>query len=173
MKRREALKTIGIAAAGLVALPSWARGWEARDVNLKSSSFNPNEQSLISAVADTIIPEKDSLGALPQQVDKFLIRLFDECYEMDVQDNIKLQLFELDEKAINTAGKSFTDCSQAEREELLLTFENSENESENLFFELVKRETIRGFRTSKVVMQDYHGYRVIPGFYNGNADVEA
>ena len=173
MKRREALKTLGFAAAGLVALPVWARGWTSRDVAFDSSVFSNKEQALISAVADTIIPEKDSIGAIPQEVDKFLIRLFDECYEEDVQANLKLQLQELEEKAMNSAGKSFADCSQPQREELLLTFADSENESEKQFFELIKYETIRGFRTSKVVMEDYHGYRVVPGSYNGNVDVKA
>ncbi|MDR9366138.1 MAG: gluconate 2-dehydrogenase subunit 3 family protein [Balneolaceae bacterium] len=173
MKRREALKTIGLAAAGLVTLPAWATGWTARDVAIKSSTFSSEEKALLSSVADTFIPAKDNLGAIPQEVDKFLIRLFDECYETDEKNNIKLQLSELDDRAMENAGMSFTDCNQAKREELILTFEESENEAEKEFFQLVKYETIRGFRTSKVVMQDYHGYRVVPGFYNGNVDVEA
>lgn len=173
MKRRKAIKTIGLATAGLVALPAWASGWTSRDVAIESSTFSSKEEALLSSVADTFIPAKDNLGAIPQEVDKFLIRLFDECYETDVQDNIKLQLNVLDDRAMEKAGKSFTDCNQAQREELILTFEESENETENEFFHLIKSETIRGFRTSKVVMQDYHGYRVIPGFYNGNVDVEA
>lgn len=172
MKRREALKTIGFATLGLVALPSCAREWTSQEIP-SDSAFSSKEQKLISATADTIIPEKDSVGAIPQGVDKFLIRLFDECYEEDVRDNIKLQLSKLDEKAVDSSGNPFADCSQVQREELLLTFENSENEQEKQFFELVKAETIRGFRTSQVVMQEYHGYRVMPGFYNGNADAEA
>lgn len=172
MKRREALKTLGFAAAGLVALPAWARGWNPQEIALSSSSFSMNEQAILSSVAGTIIPEKDGIGAIPLEVDKFLVRLFDECYEEDARANIKLQLNELNKKAQNSHNKSFSDCSQTQREELLLTFSDSENESEKRFFGLVKSETIRGFRTSKVVMQDYHGYRVVPGRYNGNVDAE-
>lgn len=172
MKRREALKTISFATLGLVALPSCAREWASQEIP-SDSAFSSTEQKLITSVADTIIPEKDSIGAIPQGVDKFLIRLFDECYEEDVRNNIKQQLKNLDEIAIDSAGKPFADCSQTQREELLLTFEGSENESEKQFFELVKAETIRGFRTSEVVMKDYYGYSVMPGFYNGNADAEA
>lgn len=172
MKRREALKTLGFATAGLVALPAWASGWTARDVAFESSTFSSKQQALLSSIADTFIPAKDNVGAIPQEVDKFLIRLFDECYETNVQDNIKHQLSVLDDRATEKAGISFTDCNQAQREEFILTFEESENEEEKNFFQLVKYETIRGFRTSKVVMQDYHGYRVVPGFYNGNVDVE-
>lgn len=166
------MKTLGFATLGLVALPSCAREWASQEIP-SDSAFSSKEQRLISSVADTIIPEKDSFGAIPQGVDKFLIRLFDECYEEDVRNNIKLQLSVLDKKAMNTAGNSFPDCSQTQREELLLTFKNSEDEQEKRFFELIKAETIRGFSTSRIVMQDYHGYQVMPGFYNGNADAEA
>lgn len=172
MKRREALKTLGFAAAGLVALPAWARGWKANEIALENSSFSTWEQAILSSVADTFIPEKNGIGAVPQEVDTFLVRLFDECYEEDVRNNIKLQLNELNNKSMDAHGKAFTDCTQSQREELLLTFQDSANEAEKEFFQRVKFETIRGFRTSKVVMQDYHGYRVIPGRYNGNIDVE-
>lgn len=172
MKRREALKTLGFAAAGFVALPAWARGWTANEIALENSSFSTREQALLSSVADTFIPEKNGIGAVPQEVDTFLVRLFDECYEEDVRSNIKLQLNELNKKAMSTRGKSFADCTQSQREDLLLTFQDSATEVKKEFFQRIKFETIRGFRTSKVVMQDYHGYRVIPGRYNGNVDVE-
>lgn len=173
MKRRDALKTLGMAAAGLVALPAWANGWTARDVAVDSSTFTPKEQTWLSSVAETIIPRKNGVGAIPQEVDKFLIRLFDECYEEDERKNIQFQLNVLNEKSLTETGNPFSDGNQAQREQLLLTFSDSGNESEERFFQLVKRETIRGFRTSKVVMEDYYGYRVIPGRYNGNVDVEA
>lgn len=172
MKRREVLKTLGLATAGIVTLPAWASGWTVRDVAIESSIFSSKEQALLSSIADTFIPAHNNLGAIPQEIDKFLIRLFDECYEPDEQDNIKLQLNVLNDRAAEEVSKSFTDCSQSQREELILTFQDSDDEAENRFFQLVKYETIRGFRTSKVVMQDYHGYRIVPGRYNGNVDVE-
>ena len=73
---------------------------------------------------------------------------------------------------MNAHGKAFADCTQSQREELLLTFQDSAKEAEKEFFQQVKFETVRGFRTSKVVMQDYLGYSVIPERYNGNVDVE-
>ncbi len=172
MKRREALKTLGLATAGLVTLPAWASGWTARDVTIESSTFSSKQQALLSSIADTFIPAKDNVGAIPLEVDKFLIRLFDECYETDVQDNIKFQLSILNDRAMEKTGMLFSDCNQVQREEFILTFKDSENEAEQRFFQLLKNETIRGFRTSKVVMQDYHGYIVVPGRYNGNVDVE-
>src|SRR5690625_4256405 len=130
MKRYEALKTLGFATAGLVALPGWATGWTSLNVALDSSTFSSKEQALLSSVTDTFIPEKNNLGALPQKVDKFLIRLFDECYEYDKRENIKLQLSVLDYRAIEEVRKPFIDCSQSQRKQLILTFEDSDEEAE-------------------------------------------
>lgn len=171
MKRREALKTLGLATAGLVALPAWASGWTACDVAIESSTFSSKEQSLLSSVAETIIPAKNNVGAIPQEVDNFLVRLFEECYEKDERDNIKKQLSMMNDRAIENFGSQYAECTQEQREQVFLSFDASEDESEQRFFQLVKIETIRGFRTSKVVMQDYHGYSVVPGFYNGNVEV--
>jgi len=49
----------------------------------------------------------------------------------------------------------------------------SANENQEAFFEFIKSQTIRGFETSKEVMVDYHNYVMMPGFYDGNVDVEA
>ncbi|MDZ7718811.1 MAG: gluconate 2-dehydrogenase subunit 3 family protein [Balneolaceae bacterium] len=78
----------------------------------------------------------------------------------------------MNNRAIEHFSSSFTNCTQQQRKQIFLSFDGSEDQSEQRFFQLVKNETIRGFRTSKVVMQEYHGYRVVPGFYNGNVDVE-
>jgi len=172
MKRREVLKTLGLATAGLVSLPAWASGWTALDVTIESSTFSSSEQTILSSVADTIIPAKNNIGAIPQEVDKFLVRLFDECYEKDERDNIKRQLNVMNDRSMESFGSLFADCTQQERERVFLSFDGSDDESEQEFFQRVKYETIRGFRTSKVVMEYYHGYKLVPGFYNGNVDVE-
>lgn len=171
MDRREALKILAMASGSLVALPSWALGWDKKSVALRSTVFTADEESLISAVSDTIIPEKNSVGALPVGVDNFLVRLLDQCYETDVQNNVKNQLKQLDESANQTAGNRFSACSQEERETLLLAFSDSEDKNKQAFFDLMKSETIRGFRTSQVVMEEFLGYELMPGEYNGAANV--
>jgi hypothetical protein len=73
-------------------------------------------------------------------------------------------------KAMNK--KSFADCTQKEREELLLKFSTSPVKEEKDFFDSVKSETIRGFNTSQKVMQEYLNYKVAPGHYYGSVDVK-
>ena len=172
MNRRQSLKSLFVATGSLVALPSWAEGWSAENIN-HLSSFNTAEQGILSSVADTIIPQGNSIGALSVGVDKFLQNLIDNCYEASVQENIKKQLAGLNTNAQSTHQKSFSQCSQKEREELLLRFNTSSDKNEKDFFDLMKSETIRGFNTSKEVMLQHLKYKIAPGHYYGCVDVKA
>ncbi|HYG18199.1 MAG TPA: gluconate 2-dehydrogenase subunit 3 family protein [Ohtaekwangia sp.] len=172
MDRRHVLKTIIAASGALVALPSWASSWTVSGIAGHQTSFAATGQELLASVVDTIIPAGNSIGALSVGVDKFLQKLFDNCYAQDVRDNIKQQLQRLEDLAQLHYRKPFVACDQLQRQELLLTFSGSEKKAEKDFFELVKSETIRGFNTSREVMVTYHGYKVVPGHYHGCVDVK-
>jgi len=103
-------------------------------------------------------------------VDKFLQKLIDDCYEKPVQDNVKTQLKTLETSAGTIHGKSFAQCTQLQRQDLLLKLSVSANKAEKDFFTLMKSETIRGFNTSKEVMEKYLNYKVAPGHYYGCVD---
>ena len=172
MDRRKALKNLAIVSGGLITLPQWMVSCGISDANIHQTSFSSTEQKILASVTDTIIPAGNSIGALSVGVDKFLQKLIDDCYEKEVQDNIKSQLKGLEGSAKATHKKSFADCTQAQREELLLKLSASENKSEKDFFDQIKSETIRGFNTSQKVMQEYLGYKIAPGHYYGSVDVK-
>lgn len=157
MNRRQSIKSLFLATGSLVALPSWADGWSAKNIN-HLSSFNTTEQEILASVADTIIPQGNSIGALSVGVDKYLQKLIDNCYEKDVQDNVKKQLAVLNEK-------KFSQQNQQDREKMLL-------DSDKDFFNLMKSEIIRGFSTSKEVMIQHLKYKIAPGHYYGCVDVK-
>jgi len=161
------------ASGGLIALPAWAEGWSIGDILTGDSSFTLAEADLLASVADAIIPPGNSIGALAVGVDKFLQKLFDACYEKDVQENIKGQLQKLNASAQEVHAKPYPECDQAQRQELLLKFSTSADKGEKDFFDLLKSETIRGFNTSKEVMLGYLKYKVAPGHYYGCVDVNA
>jgi len=173
MDRRKAIKNIAIASGGLITLPQWMVSCGISDTNIHRSSFSVAEQKILASITDTILPAGNSIGALSVGVDKFLQKLIDDCFEKDAQNNVKTQLKNLEGSAKATNKKSFADCTQAQREQLLLMLSTSTNKEEKDFFDLVKSETIRGFNTSQKVMQEYLGYKVAPGHYYGCVDVKA
>ncbi len=162
-----------MASAGMVALPAWAREWSFGETE---RTFMPgfltvDETVTLAAVADTFIPAAGALGALDVGVDIFLIKLFANCYETTVQENLKLQFHKLETSSTETFAKSFAGCTQAQREGLLLALAASQDPDQLAFFDLMKGETIRGFLTSRQVMREYTDYVVAPGHFHGCVDI--
>lgn len=170
MNRRNTLKNLLLASGGLVALPAWANAWTIDNLHF-NSSFSLSEQSILSSLVEAIIPAGNSLGALSVGVDKFLLKLIEKCYEKEVQENVQKQLQALEKLAQSTHNQSFINCTLAQKQTLFLTYAKSENKTDKDFFELIKSETIRGFRTSKEVMTTYLKYQVMPGHYHGCVDI--
>jgi hypothetical protein len=167
MDRRKAIQSTAITVIGLISLPEWMVSCGMSDTATHQSSFTSKEQNLLASIADTIIPAGNAIGALAVGVDKYLQKLIDDCCEKTVQENIKKQLSALNNSSDKEFGKSFSKCTQADREKLLLKFSASPVKEEKEFFDYMKSETIRGFTTSQKVMQDYLGYKVAPGHYYG------
>ena len=159
-----------IASGSLITLPFWMTGCHDGDSSTHLSSFSPAEQEMLASITDTIIPAGNAIGALSVGVDKFLQKIIDDCQEKPVQDNVKKQLNTLEKSAQKIHGMSFAKCNQLQRQELLLTLSLSADKTEKDFFTLMKSETIRGFNTSKEVMEKYLNYKVAPGHYYGCVD---
>ena len=173
MNRRDTLRTLMMASGGLIALPAWAKGWQLENLHNHASTFSASDQELLASIADTIIPAGNSIGALTVGVDKFLQKLIDDCYEKETQENVKTQLAALETASLGVYGKSFVQCAQEQRQELLMKLSTSLNDKEKEFFKLMKSETIRGFNTSKEVMVNYLDFKLVPGHYYGCVDVKA
>jgi hypothetical protein len=170
MDRRNAVKKIMIVSGSLITLPFWMTGCNDGDSSTHLSSFSRTEQELLASITDTIIPAGNAIGALSVGVDKFLQKIIDDCQEKPVQDNVKKLLNALENSAKKVHGMSFAQCNQLQRQELLLKLAVSADKTEKDFFTLMKSETIRGFNTSKEVMEKYLNYKVAPGHYYGCVD---
>lgn len=183
MDRRKSLKILGGTVTGIAGLVLIDWKWQLVDQLTHKGFFTLLEEKLISAIADTIIPEglppkvptpnAKPIGALSTGTDKYLVRLFEHCYEKETQDMVKKQLTALNGKSKSQFGKPFDKASQEQRESLLLSLASSEVENEKKFFDLIKSQTITGFTTVKEVMADYRGYQVAPGYFNGCIDVSS
>jgi hypothetical protein len=162
-----------MASAGMISLPAWAREWSSKEIDLLSlpAFLSAEETAILTAVAGTIIPASDAIGALDVEVDTYLIKLFTNCYDPAIQQNLKLQFNKLQASAMETFVKPYPDCTQAERESLLLAMATSEDQAQVEFFNLMKGETIRGFLTSRKVMREYLDYVVAPGHFYGCVDI--
>ncbi|HEY4935700.1 MAG TPA: gluconate 2-dehydrogenase subunit 3 family protein [Puia sp.] len=173
MNRRNAFKNLVLVSGSLITLPFWMESCGITDKNIHLSTFSQDEQNLLASIVDTIIPAGNGIGGLSVGVEKYLQKLIDDCYENPVQDNVKKQLHALEATAKETYGKSFSGCTQQQRQDILLKFSGSRNKEQKDFFDLMKAETIHGFNTSQKVLEGYFDYKVAPGHYYGCVNVKA
>jgi hypothetical protein len=167
MNRRTAFKNIALVSGTLITLPLWMQSCGITDRNTHLSTFSPDEQNILASVVETIIPTGNNVGGLSVGVDKYLQKMIEDCYEITVQENVKKQLLSLNTSANKGFGKSFADCTQHQRQSLLLNISISQDNDQKSFFDLIKSETIHGFNTSQKVMEGYFDYKVAPGHYYG------
>lgn len=170
MNRRNVLKLLAAASAG-ASLGHWSIGYAEVEKLVEDSIFDSDDQVLIIAIADTFIPKGDFYGALDLGVPVYLLGYLNKCIDSETQQNIKTQLRILDSAALEKFDLGFARCTAAQREKLLVTFSKLESDSEKSFFDLMKSQTIQGFRTTKEVMTNHYHYRVIPGLYHGCIDI--
>ncbi len=171
MNRRSALKNMILASGGILTIPSWLQSWSIDSLGIFNTSFTDYEISIISAIADTIIPNNGNIGALSVGVDNFLVALISECYPDNFIGEIRLHIESLDSLAHQSYNLKFPECSKPQRELILSKLLSSQNEDDRNFIEFMKQQTIRGFETSEEVLVNYHGYLLMPGFYDGNVEV--
>jgi hypothetical protein len=172
MNRRKAFKNLALVSGSLIFLPFWMESCGITDKDIHHTCFSPDEQVLLAATVDTIIPASGNIGALSTGVDKYLQKLIDDCYEKPIQDNVKKQLYVLDDMTKEAFGKSFSVCTQKQRLDVVLKFSGSANKDQKDFFELVKNETIHGFNTSQKVLEGIFDYKVAPGHYYGCVNIK-
>jgi hypothetical protein len=159
--RRQLIVGMGMAA---VALPSYSYGLEAvRDVLDRGPSgagaavrLDANEQGLIAAMAEGIIPATDTPGALGAGVPDFMSMLFSDWLLPDEQTAFRTGLKTFDAASQARFGRSFSNCSQAQQTTLLTEWDHEAAAARRAGpppyppFAQFKALTVVGYYTSEV-----------------------
>jgi hypothetical protein len=125
--------------------------------------FNESDFKMISRIADLIIPETDTPGAIgagvPEYIDLVISRNTDQQFAM--ADGLRW----LDSEANRIAGKKFIDLTEDQQLSLLKPLCESFDADPNnpardvQFFSLMKNLTADGYYTSKIGLIDELGYK--------------
>jgi hypothetical protein len=173
MNRRTAFKNIALATGSLITLPFWMVSCGISDKDTHVTGFSVPEQEIIAKIADTIIPGGTSIGALAVGVDKYLVKLIDDCYDESFKENVKKQLDIIHRSTMSEYDEEFFEATEVAREHALITYSQSTDPIEQEFFKFMKSETIRGYNTSKEVLEGHLGYKIAPGHYYGSVNINA
>jgi hypothetical protein len=177
MRRRKAIRNLGLLFGGGLAAGA---GWEWWTLHKRPSmELLEGNLALLDDLADTLIPATDTPGAKAAGVGALIFVMVRDCADRKTRNNFIGGLQDLIDKAKSTYGKPFGECTAAQREALLNSFEDAGGAGGLLgkvrkrltgdsFYTTLKKYTVLGYCTSKPGATEAMRYDYIPGKYVGS-----
>lgn len=143
-------------------------GWQPQFLD-KDQAF------LVGELAETILPETDTLGAKSLGIPEYIDVILKDCFSGYEQLQFKKGLVEINEKCQFFAGKPFLDCSAEEREKFLILNEKEGIQKRNktgdkAFITTLKELVLTGYFTSEYAITELMNYNPIPTKFEGCID---
>jgi hypothetical protein len=164
MKRRTAIRSLGLTVGGLVTFPAWASAWTPESIGVNSLT-SPDDDTLLAEIAETFIPETNTPGAKSLKVNQFVARMINDCYSDQAKKTFQQGLLSIDQVALKSAGKTFMECSALQRTDVLQQM--SAAADSKFFVSMVKNLTVRGYTKSQYYLVNIAKFNMAPGFFNG------
>ncbi len=183
MERRTALKQLVILTGGVMLLPSCVREVRQVSIALKNIVITADQEDLLAEFVETLIPTTDTPGAKALGVHQFVLRMVDDCYETENQQEFTSGLEQVERIAKKRFNNSFLAIKPEERKTLLTDLDqNSANEflalapdekdNTKAFYTLVKRHGVQGYLSSQFIMTEVLVHTMIPGRFDGCIEIK-
>ncbi len=184
MHRREVLQFLGSAIltprlAALSAVDRWRVGTqlhgELATESPRGEGLSSARLTLVTALADTLIPRTDTPGAVDVEVPRFIDRLVAEWYPDNVRNEILTGLDAIDALARSLGGKPFAELDAAGRGRVLtsLDLRASPTDPAEVAWRTLRDQIVFGYVTSKPVAALMRTMPIIPGRFDGCVAVGA
>jgi hypothetical protein len=166
--RRVALKQLAVISAGTVFITSCSSGSKP-SLRFKNISVAGDQEAMLGAIADTLIPKTSAPGAVELKVPEFMTKMIDDCQTKQDQQKWLAGMNKFSAEVEKRDGKSFTELSAEERLKFLTDFEASKIEDEelNFFYKTTRGLAIRGYTSSEYFMTTVQNYNILPGSFKG------
>lgn len=166
MQRRELLKAAisGMAGLSLVGVHRALQAGADFESEATQPFLSTGQLESISALAELIIPETDTPGAISAGVPEFIELMLSDWYTADERQPFLDGLAGLDELCLAEWGLDFADGAVEQQTLALQKAEGSE------FFSMARDLTVLGYYTSEMGASVELRYNPIPGAYNGDYD---
>lgn len=168
MDRRKALKHIGLAAGGIVLLPSCDLSKENVSRVMNKLKVTETQEALVADLVETVIPESEIPGAGSLKVADFVWVMADDCLNEDIQLSFLKGLENFKDKYKQVAGKEFSSSEASLRVSTMNSMidKESADDSKNdviTFMEIIKYFSILGYTQSEYFMTEMMPYSLVPG----------
>lgn len=162
--RRTAIERISLILGGALSTQITA-GVMGQVLNTGTSvEVTDAQRALLIEVADIIIPTTDTPGAKAAGVEKFIIRLMRDCYELADQKSFYAGLAKIDTASEKAHSKGFVDLSVEQRNAII----EGATKTNKAFFKQMKQLTVTGYFTSEIGATQALEYLPVPGSFQGD-----
>lgn len=173
MDRRYSLKALLALSAGVALLPSCGIGTQGPSVSLGKESLSSQDDQLLEALADTLIPGGSSPGAKDVGAHRFARRMLNDCYAPEDQGRFVKGLKDFETLSRTKLGQTFQKATLSQRSSVLSALEASKDPSDvAYFYHTMKGLTIEAFTQSKYYLTKVHPYVLVPGRFYGCVPVK-
>lgn len=170
MNRRKALKQTSILLGGALSASVIAGVMSGckptMDINWQPKSLTKEQAILVEELAETILPETDTLGAKSLNVAEFIDLMLNSFSKFD-QLQFTKGLIEIDKQSQFFIAKPFLKATPEERQKFLSVYEsevlrNTQPNKQKPFLSFFKELVLTGYFTSEYAITELMDYRPIP-----------
>jgi hypothetical protein len=201
MDRREALKSVALLMGGAISVTTMGALFESCNhaPGKAKALFSPDQQLLVTELADLIIPTTDTPGAKAAGVGPFITMMIGECYPEKAQKIFVDGLEDIEKRAKNQFSKNFLALTHDQQTAILKTIADEtvkakadekkkadadqpktidafnkapKKKGDPYFFQLMRELTMLGYFTSEIGASKALVYLPVPGRYEGTTDLK-
>ena len=205
MERREAIRNVTLLFGGAISASTFSILFESCSQTEKKQGsenlFSTDQESLITEIADVIIPDTATPGAKAAGVGSFIVMMVKECYPDKVQKAFIEGLENVNKLSDSKFKNSFVNLSPEEKNQVIKEIadktiqlkkedkekEKVENERSQMepnmrkkadqkgktyFFQLIRELTLLGYFTSETGATKTLAYLPIPGKFDACVDLK-
>jgi hypothetical protein len=163
MTRRETIQYLSIILGGSISAPAMA-GLMGEKLNLATFiNISAEQEALIAEIADVIIPTTSTPGAKAAGVQKYIVRMIQDCFTKEKQEQFIRGLALIETESQAKFQKNFKQIDFLQKEEIIK--QSTQNNKD--FFHQIKELTVIGYFTSEIGATKALVYQAIPGKYIG------
>lgn len=179
MDRREALRRTALLMGGVVSAPAIMgvlKGCATKtSVDWKPEFFAEDQASIVTDVAEIVIPRTDTPGAKDVGVPSFIDQMLKEVYSKEDQEFFLNGMKAFSEGSKSEFGDVFTELDEDDQTayvkkvhaEAVDAENNTDPAPKRPFILMMKELTMLGYFTSEVGATQVLQYVAVPGAYNG------
>lgn len=180
MKRRTVFKHLAAATAAAWLLPACVADPKKVSIVLNRLKVTSDEEALLANIAEVMIPQTDTPGAVAVKAHLFALVMVDDCLGKDEQEKYLKGMRGFEDALKSLTGQNFASASPEDRLAMLTDFEGQlgqsggANEEIAYFYKRTRAYIIQGYTSSQYYLTEVKPYELVPGpNYNGCAPVSA